>query len=87
MLRSQEKERKAAEEKLRSEEKKQPVAMKTTSFYSSIKPLMRTPDLKEIVSKAEKVKANGVKSLPTLPRASSKRASSRVFLKGHFEKK
>ena len=76
MLRSQEKERKAAEEKLRSEEKKQPVAMKTTSFYSSIKPLMRTPDLKEIVSKAEKVKANGVKSLPTLPRASSKRASS-----------
>ena len=78
MLRSQEKERREAELKLRSEEKKQPVAMKTSSFYSSSKPIMRTPDQQQMESnsKAKDMKSKGVRSLPAMPRASNKRASS-----------
>ena len=78
MLRSQEKERRDAEEKLKSQEKKQPVAMKTSSFYSSSKPLMRTPDAQQMesVDKAKEVKTKGAKSVPAMPRGSSKRANS-----------
>ena len=78
LLRSQEKERREAEEKSRSEEKKQPVAVKTSSFYSAAKPIMRTPELqqRESIGKAKEIKSNGVRSLPAMPRASSKKRAS-----------
>ena len=78
ILRSQEKERREAEEKTRSEEKKQPVAMKTSSFYSAAKPIMRTPELQkmESIGKAKEMKSKGVRSLPAMPRASSKKRAS-----------
>ena len=78
LLRSQEKERREAEEKSRSEEKKQPVAMKTSSFYSAAKPIMCSPELqqKESIGKADELKSKGVRSLPAMPRASSKKRAS-----------
>lgn len=78
LLRSQEKERREAEEKLRSEERKQPVEVKPSSFYSAGKPIMRTPELQQMesIGKAKEMKSKAVRSLPAMPRASSKKRAN-----------
>merc|ERR1719481_322046 len=48
--------------------------MKTASFYSSAKPRLRTPD--PLGNKVDLAKSKTSKSLPAMPRASSKRNTS-----------